>query len=63
MMVKLKHNMIFGGVFYSFGDVLEREKIPPNLRKRKYLTEELVEEPAKQLSEEVDLDVLFQEPS
>jgi hypothetical protein len=37
--VQLRINMIFGGTFYPRGMVIEDQKIPPTLRRQKYIGE------------------------
>jgi hypothetical protein len=37
--VQLKINMIFDGAFYPRGVVMDDQKLPPNLRRQKYLGE------------------------
>jgi hypothetical protein len=37
--VQLKVNMIFDGTFYPRGAVMEDQKLPPTLRRQKYLGE------------------------
>lgn len=57
--VKLKVNMIFGGSFHRFGTVLDREEVPPNLRKSSYLADP--EEPEAGMSgeEEIELEEFY----
>jgi hypothetical protein len=61
--VKLKVNMIFGGSHYSFGTVLDKDEVPLNLRKSKYLTAPDTVEAVRLREEEVDLEPLFDEVS
>jgi hypothetical protein len=49
--VQLKVNMIFEGIHYARGHVLEQDDIPLNLRKNKYL-----EEPGDSVVETIDED-------
>lgn len=54
--VKLKVNMIFGGSYYTFGTVLDRDEVPLNLRKKKYLADPNEEEKIRLQEEELFLD-------
>ena len=38
--VKLKANIIVGGTFLKFGTIIDESKVPPRLRKRKYILRE-----------------------
>jgi hypothetical protein len=52
----LKVSMIFGGAFHSFGTTLDESRVPPNLRKTKYLAD-----PTFKPFEEIKEPLSFQE--
>lgn len=60
--VKLRQNLIFDGIFYQFGTILDRNEVPLSLRKSKYLA--APDEPeAVRIAEDdyVDQEVIFDE--
>lgn len=59
--VRLKISMIFGGSFHRFGTVLDREEIPLNLRKRKYLANPDEEEAVMIEDEVIEQDPIFED--
>jgi hypothetical protein len=57
--VKLKQNLIFGGIFYREGLVMERNEIPLSLRKNKFIGSPDAPETLRLAEEEVDQEVIY----